>query len=525
MLKQKKFSLQRSVMLVMIAILISRLTGFVKEVMIPNKLGIGLVGDAYNIAVVIPDVIYNLLIGGAIAAALIPVLTSYIHKGNEKDGWKSISSFLNFSFIAMAILCVFGMIFTEQLIQLFTTSYIDDSIKLDLTIRLTRILLPSIIFLMLAGICNGVLNSYNKFFISTLGPAIYNVFCIFSLLFLSYYGVEAVATGVLFASAIYFVCQLLFSMKHFKLYKAILNFKDKGFSKILSLYLPAFLSSSIVQINTIIAVNFASGFLEGSVTAYRTTDRLWQFPYAIISQAIGITILPSLAALALEKNMTKFKELMTKGLSYTFIFCIPFAIVFAVSGKEIADVFFRFTEKVSAENIILIAQILAFFAIAVVFQSQVTVLNRAFYAVNDTKTPFFTGAISVVCNFVLIIILKEYFAVAGIALAYSLASFINALLLTIMIHKRVVRLELREITILILKVVASGFVTASILMIMTNSIPMDSFTKISKVVILFGEVCICGLVYIGLMMFMKIELINTPLKRLYNRINAKNVVK
>ena len=169
--------------IVMSSIVVSRITGYIREMITPNVFGLGNVGDAYSYAFRITGLMYDLLVGGAIAAAIIPVLTGYISKKDEENGWKAVGTFINIIMIVMSFVCILGMFFTPQLISLFSGFEGEEQIKL--TADIARILFPSVAFLMLAGLSNGILNSYQRFAAAAYGPSIYNIGSIISLIFLS----------------------------------------------------------------------------------------------------------------------------------------------------------------------------------------------------------------------------------------------------------------------------------------------------------------------------------------------------
>ena len=524
MKKESNLSLSKSVIIVVLSIVVSRATGFLKEMLVPNTLGVGVIGDAYNVSIMVPEILYNLLIGGAIASALIPVLTYYLENKKEKEGWKAISSFMNAAFVVMIFLCILGMIFTEQFVRLIAVSYGNERIdQLGLTVTLTRIMFPSFIFLMLSGICNGVLNTYKRFALSTLGPAIYNVFCALSLLLLSPYGVETVAYGVLTSSFIYFVCQLVFCFKHFRLYTPIINLKNEGFNKLIKLAVPSLLTSSIIQINVVIALQFVSFFTAGSITAFRMADRMWQLPYGIVAQGIGIAILPSLAAMASKNNMIKFKDILVKALFSIIIISAPIAIVITLSGNTLLDVAFRITDKINAGDIALTAQIFSFFAIALIFQSLVTVLNRAFYAVNNTKTPLLTGFISIIFNVVLGFYLKGILGIGGIALAYSIASIINAGLLFYYLNRDIINLDLNKIVIFISKTIISSIICGITLYVINKLFVINNLSKLLKLFYLSIQMAVTITVYLMSMYFLKIDMITNPIRKYYSLIFCRKI--
>lgn len=235
---QKKKRLAGAAMIVMTSMIISRITGAVRDTLIAN-LGAGK-GDILVTAFTATNVMYNLLVGGAIAAALIPVLSGYIVKDDEKEGWKAIGTFINVTFISSIIFCIFGMIFTRQLVSVLGTDFPEE--KISLTIRLTRILFPSVGLLMLAGLTNGILYSYKRFSSAAFGPVIYNLGTIVSLLIFRKASLENIAIGICCSSFIYFIFQLSFAIKDARFYRFKIFFTDPGFQRLLKLAIPSLIA-------------------------------------------------------------------------------------------------------------------------------------------------------------------------------------------------------------------------------------------------------------------------------------------
>jgi len=157
--KNKK--LTGAALIVMSSIIVSRITGFVREMLVPNLIGVNEEGDAYTVAFKITGLMYDMLVGGAVSAALIPVLSGYIARDDEETGWKVVGTFINTVIVAMVAVCFLGIIFAPQVVSLIGAGFETDAQK-QLTVDLIRILFPSVAFLMMAGLCNGVLNSYNR---------------------------------------------------------------------------------------------------------------------------------------------------------------------------------------------------------------------------------------------------------------------------------------------------------------------------------------------------------------------------
>lgn len=446
--KKSKVTLKGAALIVMSSIIVSRITGFLRELLVPNMIGVDEVGDAYTVAFKITGLMYDLLVGGAISSALIPLLSGYIVKDEEEEGWKAVGTFMNIVFIAMIVFCALGMIFTPKIMPLVAAGF-KSEYQRELSVKLTRILFPSVCFLMLAGFSNGILNSYNKFAVASYGPCIYNVGCAASIYLLSNTrgGVCWVAYGVTVSSFVYFVFQMTFASRNMKYYRPKIFFKHEGFRKLFKLAIPSMISSSIVQINVLISSTFSSLFKAGSVTAFSMADRVWQMPYGIFAQGIATAILPSLSAKLAVGKVDEFRKTWLKSLRITLLLTIPSAVGFVVLKREIIQTIFKFTNKFNDEFVGVSANVLMYFSIALITQSLVLIITRAFYANNDTKTPLYINSSTIVLNLVLSYIFCKCtnLGVSGMALSYSIASTVNAVILFVVFNKKTGGLINRDI--------------------------------------------------------------------------------
>jgi putative peptidoglycan lipid II flippase len=519
---KQRINLTSAAAIVMSSVVVSRITGFIREMLIPTRFGVSEIADIYNIAFLVPDLMYSLLVGGAVSAALIPVLSGYLGKGEEKEGWKAVSTFINVTFIATVIACLIGILFAPQLIQTVASGY-NWSVKptqMNLVVRLTRTLFPSVAFLMLAGLCNGVLNSYQRFAAAAFGPSIYNLLSAASIYFLSNkngennYGVEKVVIGVMLSAVAYFIFQMLFALKNLKNYRPIILINDKGFRRLFALAIPSLLSSSIVQINSIISARFATFFDEGSVTALRMADRTWQMPLGIIAQGMGVAILPTLSTEYATGRISEYKSTLMKGLKTVLLLSMPSAVGFIVLSKPIIRTIFKFSEKISEADITSTANILIFFTIALITQSITTILNRGFYAINDTKTPLYIGTSTIAVNVLLsmIFLYCTSLGVSGMALAYSIASFVNAIILLIVLNKKAKGIELADLFNFMIKILFASIIMGILLLfidnIFTANINIDGIgaaSKLRQIIALLFEIIVGASVYFFITLLFKID--------------------
>lgn len=502
--------LASAAVIVMSSIILSRITGFLRTMLIPSKIGVNSIADAYNIAFLVPDLMYNLLVGGAIAAALIPILSGYIEKKQEEDGWKAVGTFINVIFVGMIFVCTLGIIFAPYIIPAVAPGFSNKDMETRLlAIRLTRILFPSVSFIMLAGLCNGVLNSYRRFAAAAYGPSIYNLGSALSIYIFggsSPEHVEKVAYGVAFSAFIYFLFQLSFALRNLKYYRFKVYMKHEGFRRLFKLAIPSILSSSIVQVNVIISAGFVSMFKTGSYTAFKLADTAWQLPYGIFAQGIGIAMLPTLSAKLAIGEVDEFKSILSKGLKAVLYPSIPSAVGFIVLREPVVRAIFKWNDKFTDEKLMLTAGILMIFSVAMVTQSIVAIANRAFYANNDTKTPLYVGVSTIAINYLFsyIFFIKTSLEAAGMALSYTIISTINAIFLLLLLNRKMKGIHLNKLVVFLGKTVPAAAIMGVVLFLM-ESLPITLNTKVLQLVFLTFEIATGALIYFVITRMLKLE--------------------
>ena len=259
--------------IIMLATLLSRITGFLRTLLISTQMLPKGYSDEFILAFTLPDLVYDLLAGGAIAAALIPVLSAYLTKGKEKVGWKAISTFMNLTIVVMVVLELIFFFFTDNLLGILAAGYKDGTGNKALLITLTRILLLSAPFMMLAGQFNGILNSYKRFAIASFGPVIYNICTILSIALFGSKSAELTAWGVVFGAMVFFAIQFMAATGHFKNYRPRFYIKHEAFKKLMLLAIPSLISSTIIEINLIISKSFSTYFGTGMLTLLNNANR------------------------------------------------------------------------------------------------------------------------------------------------------------------------------------------------------------------------------------------------------------
>lgn len=503
--------LATAAIIVMSSMILSRVTGFVRETVLSWKVGLSWVQDAYIAAFTVPDLMYTLLVGGTISAALIPVLSSYLEKGEEEEGWRSTSTFINTIFIAMILLCGLGVLLAPWIIPLVAPgfSHMSPETK-ELAITLMRILFPSVSFIMLAGICNGVLNSYKKFAAAAYGPSIYNLGCTLSIFIFADVNPESmvkVAIGVACSAAVYFLFQLSFAFRDIKFYRFIIDWGNRGFRKLTRQAIPSLLSSSIVQVNAIIAISFVSlSLMEGSVSAYRNANTVWQLPYGIFAMGIGTAMLPTLSRKFAAGDLDEYRNILMKSLTSVLFLSVPSAVGFIILREPVVRAIFAWGGRFSEDKVPVVAGIVAVFSVAMITQSIVATMNRAFYAKQDTKTPLLVGMGTVAMNFGFgyLFYRTTNLGAAGMALTYSIISTVNSVLLLILLNKRMQGIHLGRFLRFSIKALPASLTMGAVLWLL-NLVPVHLSTKPLQLLYLLLEITAGAAVYALVMLLLKAD--------------------
>jgi putative peptidoglycan lipid II flippase len=492
-MKNNSTSVVNSTLIVMLSVVLSRFTGYFREMLIPNIAEFGSVTSAYQSAFLLPDFMFQLILGGAIAAAIVPFVSGFFKMKREKEGWSSLSSFINSIIILTIITCSLGIIFAPELLNIVVKGFVDKSIEnLELTVRLTRILFPSVAFLMLAGICNGVLNGYQRFAFAAYGPVLYNVFVIISILIFANdnindnNGIEKVALGVMISSILYFIIQVSATFKNMKFYRPKIKPRDDEFHKLVKIAIPALLASSIYQINFIVTNSFGSFGTEDTIQTIRTANTIWQMPLGIIAQGIGVVLLPAMAGEFALKNKDSFKNKFRSGFTAIYFLIVPSAVAVFILNREIINAFVAFTERVTKDNVDYVARVLALYSPALIGQAGVTFLNRTFYAMKNTKLPLLSGVISVGINISLCYFFSEYtnMGAEAMALAYSIAVLFNLSILLILFIKKQRGILDKSVSVSLCKTLICSLIMGFLIYLIQYLLPITTENNILQIVFL-----------------------------------------
>jgi putative peptidoglycan lipid II flippase len=422
-----------------VAALASRLLGWVRLLVIGSQFGASRELDAYFAAFRIPDAIFQLVVAGALSAALIPVFSGYRARDQEREAWKLASSIINLVLIALAGLSLLMAIFAPLLVPIVAPGF--DAPTTELTVRMTRVMLLSPVFIGMGAVVSGILNSYQRFAVPALAPLIYNVAIIAAAIFLApIMGVEGLALGVAVGSLLHLAIQLPNLGGVGQRYDLSIGLNHPGVRRVAWLMGPRMLGLAAGQINFIVSISLASGLPEGSITAYNYAFQLSQIPVGVLGVSVAVALFPTLSRDAALGKIGEIRRQVAGSLRILVFLGAPLTAIMIVLAQPLAAVFFQYG-LFSASSTERTAGALAFFAIGLVGHIVVHVLTRAFYAMQDTRTPVAWAVIAVAINVPLMIWLVGPMGVQGLALALSISAVLEVIGLLWALRRRIESIE------------------------------------------------------------------------------------
>ena len=430
--------------LVAVSSLISRVLGILRDRILAGQFGAGDTLDVYFAAFRIPDLVYNLIVLGALSAGFIPVFTELlqkkdaksceiIHKSSHKAAWDFASNLINILLIILISISLIGYLAAPYLMKLVAPGFSAD--KLEQTVTLTRIMFISPIMFGLSGIVGGVLQSFKRFFVYSLSPILYNIGIITgALFFVPIWGISGLAYGVVFGTILHLLIQVptLFSLG-FK-YKPFVNLSSNKIKKIGRLMVPRIMSLGIMQINLLIITVIASTLSSGSLSIFNFANNLAFFPIGVFGISFAVAAFPTLSSYTNDRKL--FVRTFSKTIRNILFFIIPSTVILITLKAQIVRVVLG-TGNFDWTDTMLTLEALQFFAISLFAQATIPLLARMFFARHDSKTPFLIGLASVIINILLSYYLSVIYGVSGLALAFSLAAIFNFVLLWIFLRKKI----------------------------------------------------------------------------------------
>lgn len=526
--ENKSPSVLKAAWIIAVVTIVSKLIGFVRDIIIANYYGAAMVSDAYYYAYQIPSLSLILLggVGGPFHSATVAIFSKLIPNLQEKPSEyvnKLYSTFMTATIIFFLALSAIMFIFPRQIMGLIISGGSPDMINLAATHL--KIMTPLLVIGGIVGIYYGMLIIYRQFMLPNLSPIIMSLAVI---------GVVIAAPSdqkgyaLAWATTIGAILQLIIQYPNIRKlgYKLKPNFaftNNPEFKEICELLFPAVLSSTVGQIHIYVDMFFTSSISEGAWTAIGYANRVFQFPVGILVTAFLVPLFPIFAKLVADKDYNGIKNYFNKGVGVLFFGAIPIIIGILVVGMDAVRLVFErglFDEKAT----FMVTEALWFLSVSIipyVFRDSIT---RVYYSFNDSKTPFVVAFSSIVLKLVLnyVLISKMHFGIGGITLSTSLVTLFNACVLGMFITKKM-DMDYKSLFINLLKMVVAGVITGGICYLC--AFEFDKFVHLAKVPFEIIKITfiavVCMIIYIPLNLLFKMEYAG----ELFNRLSAKLVRK
>jgi putative peptidoglycan lipid II flippase len=457
------FGMARNAIIVSVAFVLSRLLGLAREVILANQFGTGPEMDAYVSAFRIPDLLFLVIMSGSFGAAFIPVFGGYVDRGDDENASRLASSILTWTGIGVFLLSAISFLLARPLTNIVAPGF--DAQTENLAVDLMRILLLSPVFLGFGIAAKGILEAQNQFTLPALAPLVYNAAIIVGALFFARdHGIQAVAWAVIIGALGHVGIQVPGLIRSGFRFRPTVDRTVEGLGEVLRLLGPRVVGLAAFQLNFIAVNAFASTIDARNVSALNYAWQLLMLPHGVLALSISTVAFPSLAALYSRGDREGFGRLLDRTMRPLLFLSIPASIGLWLVGRPIVTVIFE-SGNFDAASTDLVSSALTFFAIGLVGYGITEIVTRVFYAMRDTRTPVVTGILTIILNIILSALFIGSLGHKGLALALSLTTAAEAVIMMLFLKHRSGRVFSRGFAGWLLRVLVAGGAMAVVILI------------------------------------------------------------
>ncbi len=495
------------------ATLVSRVMGYVRDMVMSWAFGTGMAADAFYVAYRIPNLLRELLAEGSMSAAFIPVFTETLTKESKESALHLANAVFARLLVILLVLSGLGMVFAPYVVRAIAPGWIHEAKNADtllVGISLTRTMFPYLLFIGLAALAMGMLNSLRYFLTPALSPVMLNIMTISAVLlsmrFLSQ-PIMGVAVGVVLGGMCQFLIQVPGLKKQGMTLKPQFSPSHPGVRRIARLAAPVFFSSSVNQLNIFMGTIFASFLATGSIAYLFYGMRFIHFPLGIFGIAVATAVLPTMSVQAARREMAEFRDTLSFGLRLVFFIMFPAMAGLITLRVPIVNLMLQHGhfDRVSTEGV---ATALLYYAVGLWSMAGYRIVAQAFYSLQDTRTPVMVAIVALVTNISCsaAFVFWTPLAHGGLALAASLASMVNIVLLTVLLRKKIGRIDASRIARSLLKIIPSSVAMGLIgWWVSLNPLWQRGGHSLYKAGLLGGGIAASTLFYLGAMWLLRSE--------------------
>lgn len=512
----KSSKIAKSALIIMMFTIGSKFLGFFRETLIAKSFGSGMQTDTFLVAITATSLISG-LIGEAINITFIPILSEIELKEGKRGKIEHTNNIINIIFVLSIVLVILEWVSAPLVIRLLARGF--EGEQFNLAVKLTRIGLPTVLFGAIIGTLSGYLQSENRFIPTAALGIPNNLIYIFFLIFLSHkFGIKGLMVATVFAT----ISQLLILIPQSRSigyrYKFKFDIKDKYIKKVVLLSLPVFIGVAISDLNAIIDRTLASNLVPGSISALNYANRLQEVIQSIFISAIITVIFPLLSKESSSNNVAGVKRIVGYGINIILIITVPATVGLVILSAPIVEIAFK---RGAFDNTaaFMTSQALIFYSIGLVATSVKLLITRVYYSLQDTKTPVINGAITVVFNIVLNIILVRYMAHLGLALATSISSIIGMFLLLYGLKRKIGPLGITHSINVFIKTSLASMIMGVVTYLTYQGIyKLLGVSKLYNLISLIASVGIGAVLYVILCYLFKVDEIRDIITKVMERV-------
>ncbi len=488
------------------ATVLSRILGYIRDMAIAYYFGAGALSDAFFVAFRISNLLRRLVGEGALTSSFIPIFLDERTRREDEDLKGLVSGVFTLFTIILIVVTFLGIFFSEDLVALMSPGFLSDPEKFALTVNLTRLMFPYMIFVGLMAIGMGVLNSLKHFTAPALAPVFFNIAIISSILLISPFlqqSVYALAIGVLIGGTLQFAIMLPWLKQYGFMPYISFRFRDSAILKIFKLMGPAAFGIGIYQLNIFIVLWFASSLSEGSVSYLYYAGRLMELPLGIFGVAISTAALPSLSECAAKGQWSGFMESLGYALRLVLFLTIPAAVGLVILSLPVIETLFSHGEfREGAAHATSMA--LYYYAPGLVPVALYRILTSVFYSLKDTVTPVAVAFVTLIINVFFCFILVGPMQHAGLALATTISALFNMAALLFLLRKKIGAFDWAGLLISALKNLTAALVMGGAVYLIFYVPGFNEAGRLLKMVTLGGTILAGVFVYIGSSQLLKV---------------------
>lgn len=491
--------LARAATTVMFFFIVSRVFGVVRDVVISHQFGTARALEAYFAAFTIPDFVFNVLAGGALGSAFIPVFSAALAQNDARRAWQLASTLLALVFLVLTALCMLLAIFAREVVALTVARGFAPA-EQTLTADLMRWMLITPLVFGVSGIVMGLLNAYQHFALPALAPVVYNAAIIAGALVLApTLGVYGLVAGVVVGAVLHLAIQIPLAihfrlqsvdcrLQIFNLQSAILNLQSSDVRQVIRLMLPRTLGIAAVHINFVVNTMLASTLPAGALAALAYAWRVMLLPVGVVGQSLATAVFPTFSAQVAREERDALRATFSRTFRATLFLTIPATAGLIVLGAPFITLLFQrgqFDARSTAETTFA----LQFFALALFAHAGLEIVTRAFYALHDTVTPVAVGIGAMGLNIALSLLLIVPLQHGGLALANSIATILELMVLLVILRRRLGDVDAARLARATARIVAATLAMTIVLM------PFAKHFAARPIFVALGGACLGACVY------------------------------